>query len=636
MISYPRKHIIRHDLLCIVVLALVGCGEGEPDLSDVGPSVPDASTLVDECTEAMPCALVPGAALTSAFLAEVGDEDPWTFDVPNAGDIVELVVVNDATFSAVQLEVALFGPDGSAIVNRRWPSTNGPQRVEIQHRAEVSGTYRAVIRDVGSDSSDRLNAYFVQLQLLTDEDLNEPNPSSSMATPLVLGTQVRGSIATQGDEDWFSVELTAGSLVEIAMSAPGEGEVRYRWSLFAPDGLTRIAESTEPAGADALWPVQVRAVGAQSGRFFILVEDDDGQNAEQGRLYGLTVRTLVEPDTQEGLNGNDEIARATVVTSGQMVTGYVASTSDADWYAIDVANASNANPQIITAEVAYGAASVVELQLALYEPDGTTLICAQRDGDLCEAVRFVRDGTLGPSQLRTAHVVTAPGRYLVSVRDLQDDEFDGSTPYTFRVETPVEPEAGETYLGDSRTAATVVPAVTATTGTTIDFGWVEGYLSYANDTDWYVFDIPDSVEPSAGQNGDWLVRIEIQMPSPTPVEMNAFFFGTNRSYRGVGQRCRNATPNDLDPCQWPDADNGLNIDFQTTLGQMSGDCFVVFREVTDVGPHYWRVSDLDRDDFDISPTGRYRFRMTITAGCPGDSACVGRFFNNGQDLCGRP
>ena len=46
---------------------------------------------------------------------------------------------------------------------------------------------------------------------------------------------------------------------------------------------------------------------------------------------------------------------------------------------------------------------------------------------------------------------------------------------------------------------------------------------------------------------------------------------------------------------YPDADNAL----MEAFGEANGDCLVVFREQTAEGPHYFRFSDLNRDDHDV-------------------------------------
>ncbi|MEL7238728.1 MAG: hypothetical protein AAGK78_07685 [Planctomycetota bacterium] len=192
-----------------------------------------------------------------------------------------------------------------------------------------------------------------------------------------------------------------------------------------------------------------------------------------------------------------------------------------------------------------------------------------------------------------------------------------------------EPQGTENFELSGRAGATLVPTTTGTTATTIVYEWVEGYISHANDEDWFRFDIPGPDEPAPGHNGDYLIQIELEYAAPTPVELNVFLFGERRSYGGFGPRCRRPqNQDDTEFCQFPDEEN----DFTAVIGEVSGDCLAVLREDTVRGPHYLRFSDLDRDDFDLNM--RYRFRVTLTADCPADSVCVGEFVDPGPfDRC---
>lgn len=606
---------------------LVGCSGGETGPgTDAG--VPDAGEIPDVCTDEAPCALTPGERATE-YIGEVGDVDPYTFDVPAAGRVIRVVVENDADFSPVRLQVALSAPDGTAVDNQRFVG-NGRQRVELQVVAPAAGTYSLTVADVGSDGADRRNPYFVTVDILSETDENEDNNNKDQATALTAGAATSGTIGFQGDEDWFAIDVGANQLVQVQMSVGGTSDVHLQWSLYDPTGDVRIAQSDEPTDG-TLWPVENRAVGNAAGRYLLQVIDDpaDGQDADLSRVYVLTVQLVAEPDVHEQAAPNDTPATATAVSPGTPVTGYVAATSDVDYYAVQITRPN----QLIRVRAQMASASPVDLNFSVLMPDGETLICEARDGDLCLAYRFVRDGSEGPADLITAHVAETPGTYYVMVGDQQDNEFDIGTPYTVTIDLPAEPDAHETFALGGRDTA--VPVITSTNGATLQFPWVEGYISHAGDEDWYSFDIPGPQSTDPAQNGDWMVTLELQMPAPTPVELQAFFYGPRNSpresYSGYGRRCRDPSPNDPFNCQFPDAENGFDVSFGAP-----SECFVVFREVTTVGPHYFRITDLDRDDFDIAATGRYRFRVRVDATCPANSVCMGVYEQNGADLCGRP
>jgi hypothetical protein len=615
--------MMRPALLSALIVAVnLACTDSNDDdvPFDGGPT--DASTP-DLCSGEAPCAVTLGMK-SSEYIAPEMDQDAFTFAVPSGGSIINVVVEQEATISAVDLEVVLFDPGMQSLATDRH-SGNGRQRVEIQLVAPAAGEYRVVVRDVANDDQDRLNPYFITVQLLAETDQNEPNDVASEAKPLALGAASSGTIGFQGDEDWFSIDVPANTLLQIAMTVSGpsaQSAVKLRWALFDSTGTNQIALSDEPATGQ--WPIESRAVGNMPGTYLIRVIDDDGQDADLMRVYGLTVTFVSEPDAYDLAAPNEAPGSATLVTSGQVINGYVAATSDFDYYRIQVTNA----PRLIVVRASMPA-SEVDLAFEVLGTNGRDWICLETDDTLCKALRVTRDGTEGATTLTTSHVAAANGTYYVLVRDHQDNDFDYQTPYQLTVDVVADPDPRETFGPDDFTSAILVPAVTSTLGTTITYATREGFIAYANDTDWYELRFPGPVNAPAGQNGDWRIEMHLENDGATPVELNAFFFGNGRDYYGVGQMCRDPMT-DPNPCQFADAENALNDDF----GEAYGDCFVVFREITGNGAHYFRMSDLDRDDYDLGVA--YRFRVTITAGCPVPGLCQGVYTENGVDLCGRP
>lgn len=611
------------------LFALTACSESKQDGPvDAGPR--DGGELPDACTDDMPCPLTEGMR-GSDWIYPVGDRDRWSF-TGQAGKIVNIIVENDIDFSPIRLEVALFAPDGTGLENARFQG-NGKQRVVIQFVLPTDGQYQVEVRDVGSDGQDR-TPYYIEVMILDETDNNEPNDDPTMPTTLTAGQLASGTIGFQGDADWFAIDVGANQLVRVEMVAGPESEVRLQWTLYDPTGVTPIANSKEPADGSA-WPPQNRAVGNAMGTYLIKVEDDtqDGMQADLNRVYTITASVLAEPDQNELPTQNETANRATSITAGQNVTGYIAAVADQDYYSIMITGA----PRLITVDATMPA-NAVDLSFSVLDTTGAELICQQELGDECQALRFVRDGATGMATLTTSHVVRQDGLYHVLVQDLQDNDFDDTTSYSLTVRTPAEPDARENY-SDGRMSARVIPPATSTAGATIQWPWTEGYISYAGDADWFAFEIPGPVGASPGQNGDWEIQFELQTMA-TPIELEAFFFGEEGSprqnYRGYGKRCRNdgeITAEDPQPCQFPEAENALSV----TAGGPSGNgCFVVFREVTGAGPHYFRMSDLQRDDYDLTAGGLYRFRVTAYAGCQVPGVCEGVFEQGGMDLCGRP
>ncbi len=612
-----------------LLILLSACSESSSSGPDAG--VVDAGgTVADLCTEMMPCALTPGVATSEVINEDLGapDVDWFTFSAQE-GQVISLVVSRETNISVVALRAALLDPDNVAL-----DSASGddgfPQFLDFQIVAPKTGTYTVRVSDVGDDDGDDRNPYQVVVQLLSQSDDNEPNDDVSQAVALTPGVALGGTIGTVGDRDWFSVTIGANQLVEIQVTATGTSSVRLTWTLFDPTGVTGIASSTEPSSGP--WPAQVRAVGQAAGTYLLVIEDDDGADADLDRVYSIQVRLLAEPDAQDQVAPNETVATATQLTPGTPVTGYIAANADLDYYAFNVTGA-NGSVKLITVEATMAGVSPVDLSFEVLAvdqvtPDGVTVepVCLDREGpEDCRAFRLQPDGMAKVANLATAHPVFADGTYYVLVRDFADDDADQAVSYQLTVNVEDEPDPNEQYSLRGRQDALVAPLLTSTTGQTIEFDWVEGYISHANDEDWIRYDIPGTEDPSMFSNGDWLIRFELQVNAPTPVELEAFFFGERRGYGGYGQRCRGLVDGmpDPDQCQFPDVENQINVvsgEVLGTIGQPDQECFVVFREETDRGPHYFRMSDLDRDDFDLAIP--YRLRITLTADCPANSVCA--------------
>ena len=621
-----------------LLLFAAACSESASDPTASG-SV-DGGTIVDTCTAVEPCDVTLGAS-SNEFIFPVGDVDTYAFTVPEPGRVISVTVANDAQFSPVTYQVVLIGPAGERLDDRR--GGRGVQRIVIQQVASAAGRYTIEVRDVGNDDEDSRNPYALRVDLLSETDDNEPNDAPAAAVALTENQPTVGAIGTQGDEDWFRITVPANRLVEIEMTSvcPTEGTspVRLSWSLSNANSPEQpLASRLEPAcpveGGILAWPIEARAVGNAAGEYLLVVRDDDGREADLNRTYTLRVRLVEEPDPQDLAAPNETPQTATVITSGQTVNGFIAATADVDYYAIEVTGASQNNPYLLVVEASMGGLSPVDLAFTVLERDAQTEICEQRDGDLCKALRFAPDGAERQASLRTSHPIFRDGTYYVLVRDFQENDADQGVGYTLTVRLEREVDTNEDFRQSGRDVAVLIPTTTGTSADPVVFEWAEGYISHANDQDWYRFDIPGDQNLAPGHNGDYLIQLELQMPGPTPVELEAFFYGprgsSRQSYGGYGKRCRRPdNPEDPEPCQFPDEENVIS----ETFGEANGDCFVVFREVTNVGPHYFRMTDLDRDDFDLG--ARYRLRVTLSPGCPSNSVCAGRFEGPNGDLCGR-
>jgi hypothetical protein len=653
---------------------LVACGsDGGPTGGDAGPM--DAGGPEDRCSREAPCSLTLDVR-DQEIIAPVQDVDRFTFDAAS-GDIVNVLVENPVPRSAVSLRAVLFDPTLSSVAtgqNQMAPSQ--PQRVVIQHVVRTAGTFSVDVSDVGNDDADDRNPYFITVSVLPQEDPFEPNDGPSEAAAISLPTTISGGrIASQGDVDWFSFTLADGDVLRILPTGAGqESEIRFRWTVFqaaAPDRPLFSSEERfvlqDPSDVDSgvwIWPEERRAIGLQGGSYLLQVTPVDAGDASLDAVSTIELSVATDPDPNE-VSPNETPSTATPLTLGTPVTGFIASTSDADYYAFEVTGASEANPKVMSvalertgdATLTVQPQFVIErvLNLGQENEDTRELFCNQ--GNACLARRTLNDGTR-PERVvschddqfcRTAHPFRENGTFYVLVRDLQDDEFDIDSSYRLTVdEVDTSVDAREDF-DSSRDRAQMVPLTTSTSAPILVFEEVRGYISYVGDEDWYRFEIPtEGFDGNPDQNGDWEFNIEFDVDGPSEIEyavrVDLPGGGDNEIDTFVqsnGGRCPREAPSTPEVPDPLNCDNAANS-HAFNDGPLAPDpsCFLLLRENAGNGVYRVRVRDAANkrgtplgDDFDVSPAAEYRLRLRFQGRCRADSSCLSNSAN--QAFCPR-
>lgn len=641
--------------LMMALPILVACGDETRAPSDAGPR--GGALVPDRCSVEAPCPLEPGVPLSPPeFLSPIGDTDRFSVPV-TVGQIVDVQVVMSAPRSRVQLRAVLFAPGSppTQVAQGQWDgSPSQAQRFSFQHVAQQTGSYLIDVRDVGNDDDDDIRNYVVTATLIDQTDENEPNDAPSEATPLQAGTPVTGQLASEGDEDWFRVTVSNDQILQLRPTFPENNELSFQWELFAASNTNeRIAESTNIGAA------QNRAVGKDGGEYLIRVFEPEGRSSSEVD-YVMLVTLLPEPDANDRAGPNDALESATNLGFGSS-EGLIASTSDFDYFAVDVTGASEADPVIVQTDVEWlgGAPSDVQLQFSLLNENGD-LFCPG-GGDGCLALRRFNDGGFTEVRChdnqRCVHAVpvTRNGRYYVLIQDFQDNAFAEGARYRVTLsEVNLPSDDDENFSLAPREVSMTTPE----SASTIEFEWVEGYISYVGDVDTYVMQFP--VEPFApGQNGDWEWSVDFLVEGPSEVEYSAVIDAPDRQNSGnvgrnpIPQCGEPAGPANLDPCNAMPSQNFH--DFRrgalspTCEGSDSeGCCQVIFRQSAAMdGEWVFQVRDASTlrrtgggpagDDFDVRPEAKYRFRLRARAGCQVPGPCAGLFEEPGVgDRCGRP
>lgn len=126
---------------------------------------------------------------------------------------------------------------------------------------------------------------------LVEPNGNTDNPDliAQRATPLEGGVAATGYIASEGDDDWYVVEvLGAGTLrVDLDNEPAVASPVDYELRVFAADAETQAGETeVDLQGDDATTRLHL-TVNVQPGTWFLQVRDFEGQDDDYGQPYHL-------------------------------------------------------------------------------------------------------------------------------------------------------------------------------------------------------------------------------------------------------------------------------------------------------------------------------------------------------------
>lgn len=357
--SGPRT-LVTHGL----AIAVLGCGlllgackatdEPMPDAA-----APDVLRCERDDSEGFdsPLPLEDGSAMGSICPKE--DEDWYALEVTDAAPLVKVSLRMDNVRALVEATYAIWSTDDAgapveAVALPDAESIGGP--LDGTHLLPA-GDYFVVVRDQGDDTEDLRNHYLLDVQKLPQPDSQEPNDNLDGATAVTAGETQTGYLASTMDEDWYSFDVPAGSVVRITLTMPNS-DVDATVTLVGPDGTPIVSDADlADDGNDA--SLRIVRVVATAGTYFVVVEDDDGMNADSETAYELHIEVLQDLDTNEP---NDHPDEATPLSGAAInctadwspalqATGTVGSPGDNDWYALTLNGCVGA---VIEADVRLG------------------------------------------------------------------------------------------------------------------------------------------------------------------------------------------------------------------------------------------------------------------------------------------
>lgn len=523
----------------VALLALAACAKSE---APPPPTPPEA-----KCTEAKPCALVPGTDAQNQITA-AGQVDRYLLAVPAPGagqrTLLKLALSSSAPVSPVRLVFLVLAPDGAAVLGTRGPvKGSGAQRLAATFLLPGAGSYPIVVRDATTTNVDTNATYTLSAQLVPDPDPAEPDDLPALAravVPAAAGAAApetrTGFIASAGDRDLLAFDLAAPGLVRWTVSqgiAGGTLQLRARILqrlASAPDDLAQAAPVVEVSAAQpgaGLESDQMRYLVA--GRYLVALDDKTGAESDEraAAQWQVGLQRVAEPDPNEQSSRNDLPETATALPLGTTLEGAIGSQGDVDWY--EVALPAAATPKLLELRLEPRlAASALDLDWAvgdlLAAPSapcdsacGPFAFCG---GGKClyqmRALHHFARNEVAPQVVRLRHLGAA--RTVRVVVSDQGSDSRSAERYAVSAALLADPDPHEaTALNDTLAAATPVgPQALGGGAVRFDGGGQISWWEYvdgrttaqqAADLDWYELQLPprapapgcpDPLPPDAG------------------------------------------------------------------------------------------------------------------------------------------
>jgi hypothetical protein len=178
----------------------------------------------------------------------------------------------------------------------------------------------------------------------------EPNDQRQDATPFE-GESITGTIAPEGDGDWFKVTVQDPSRQILRASVTGIEGLDLTLSLLDSFGNPLVAVDNMAKGQ----PEVLTGYGVSQGEYYLVVGEKSERKADARQPYTLA-KNLVP--FQPGLEweSNESTAAAQAIKVAESVDGYLAPKGDVDYYQFNVYQKG---------VVAFELAGVLNVQLAV-------------------------------------------------------------------------------------------------------------------------------------------------------------------------------------------------------------------------------------------------------------------------------
>lgn len=239
---------------------------------------PSADRFEDNNSFGKATLLAVGETIEATVLPK-GDSDWYRVEMDEQGALdIEVTGVPEN----IDISFRLWNSDKQAITHWFAPLKAGGETrgtIDIKH----AGSYVLEMRD-GRDDARSIRPYSVRLAFAPSQDRAEPNDSFGNASPLKLGTPIRGTILPKGDSDWYRISTHRAGELKIELSeSPSNLDLVVRvWN--ADKAVISGWLKPLSAGGDTAGRVALPAAGN-----YVLEVRDGGDNGRSPTPYKLLV-----------------------------------------------------------------------------------------------------------------------------------------------------------------------------------------------------------------------------------------------------------------------------------------------------------------------------------------------------------
>jgi len=201
-----------------------------------------------------------------------------------------------STGAAVQIDAIFSHDDGNINIRLFRDGTPVAQSISLDDNEKIAftatadGTYTVQVDPLPDPFSDPGNTYALEISATCVSDAFEPNDSLETAAPVSLPFSEAALTVCPEEQDYFSLQLTAGGTVQIDASfSTAEGNIDIR--LFDPEGGV-VAQSTSETDAE-----KISYTAATTGSHTLQVELLPDPLTAPGNSYRLVISATEPPPT---------------------------------------------------------------------------------------------------------------------------------------------------------------------------------------------------------------------------------------------------------------------------------------------------------------------------------------------------